>query len=318
MSVIALDIGGTKISGSCFTADGIPGERLVRLLDGRTGEEVGQLAAEIMQCLIPPGKVDGQKLIIGLCVPGIVRPVSRHVWAPNIPGWDDYPLAKTIAGIAGIPEENILIGSDRTCSILGEVWKGAAAGSSNALFMAVGTGIGLGIMVDGRIVHGLGDIAGATGWMALEPPYHHKFDNCGCFEYYASGSGIGARARDLVKKNTMYKGALRKKEPEEITAHDVFMLYDSGDSIAVEVLEKAIQMWGMASANLVSLFNPEKIIWGGGIFGPACRFIPKICSEARKWAQPVSMSQVSFVPSELGTDAALYGAAKLAMIGNEQ
>jgi glucokinase len=79
------------------------------------------------------------------------------------------------------------------------------------------------------------------------------------------------------------------------------------------VLSKAIEMWGMASANLVSLLNPEVIIWGGGIFGPATAFIGDIYREAQRWAQPVSIRQVSYVASQLGEDAGLYGAARLAL-----
>jgi glucokinase len=315
MAIISLDIGGTKISGAVFTSDGDLLCRKKQLLEDRTGIRVGELAAEMIQSLMHEAVIDRDNVVAGVSVPGIVFPETGRVWAPNIPGWEEFPLRDIISEKTGISRPVISIGSDRTCSILGEVWKGAATGCSDALFIAVGTGIGVGILLDGRIIHGKGDIAGAAGWMALETPYHGKYEACGCFEYYASGSGIGARARDYLLENSGYAGKIKDKYTGEITAYDVFALFEEGDPVSKAVLNKAVEMWGMASANLVSLLNPEKVVWGGGIFGPACRFIDDIYREALQWAQPVSIRQVEFVPSELGEDAALYGAAKLALSG---
>jgi glucokinase len=314
MAVISLDIGGTKISGAVFSPDGEMLCRQKRFLGDRTGTQVGVLAAEMLLDLMNEAVVNRESMleVAGISVPGIVFPETGRVWAPNIPGWEDFPLRETISGVTGIPGSAIFIGSDRTCSILGEVWKGAATGCSHALFIAVGTGIGIGILLDGHIIHGKSDIVGAAGWMALEPPYNEKFDACGCFEFYASGNGIGARARDYLLENPGYNGNMRNKIANDITAYDVFSNYGERDPVSIAVMEKAVQMWGMASANLVSLLNPEKVVWGGGIFGPACRFIDDIYREALKWAQPVSIRQVEFVASALGEDAALYGAARLA------
>jgi glucokinase len=120
----------------------------------------------------------------------------------------------------------------------------------------------------------------------------------------------------MLVNRPVYKGDLNGKRPEEIPAYEVFRLFPEGDEIASEVLGKAIEMWGMASAYLVSLLNPGKIIWGGGVFGPAAALIPEIYGEALKWAQPISIRQVEFVPDELGPDAGLFGAARLALTGD--
>ena len=318
MSVIALDIGGTKISGALFSGDGEMLFRRKRFLEDRTGLHVGELAAEMVLNLMNEAAGDCESMVevAGISVPGVVFPETGRVWAPNIQGWENFPLRETIFEGSGIPMTNIFIGSDRTCSILGEVWKGAATGCADALFIAVGTGIGIGILSGGHIVHGKGDIAGAAGWLAMEPPYNQKFDSCGCFEYYASGNGIGGRARDLLREDNGYQGAMRNKNVDDITAYDVFLHYGKGDPVSKAVLEKAVEMWGMASANLVSLLNPGKIIWGGGVFGPAAALIPEIYGEALKWAQPISIRQVEFVPDELGPDAGLFGAARLALTGD--
>ena len=89
--------------------------------------------------------------------------------------------------------------------------------------------------------------------------------------------------------------------------------YDANDKLAIAVINNAIEYWGMAVANLVSLFNPEKIIFGGGVFGPALKFLDAIYDEAKKWAQPISMQQVKLEGAALGNEAGLYGAAYLAL-----
>ena len=93
----------------------------------------------------------------------------------------------------------------------------------------------------------------------------------------------------------------------------MFAAYDRGDPVAKEVITQAVEFWGMAVANLVSLFNPEKIIFGGGVFGPATQFLGDIYAEAKKWAQPISIKQVKLQASKLGGDAGLYGAGCLAL-----
>ncbi|HLP73272.1 MAG TPA: ROK family protein [Bacteroidales bacterium] len=307
MPFIAVDLGGTKLAGAVFDKDGII--RRQRLSLGMAeGTRVGKMIISLISSLAGDEVPEG----IGISVPGIARHATGTVWAPNIPGWDDYPIKDEIAGAFG-NKVSIVIESDRTCSMMGEAWKGSARGCRNAIFLAVGTGIGAGIMSDGRIIHGSDDIAGATGWMALSAPYLEEYRQCGCFEYYASGRGIAENAIRLLGRSDGHESFLSRIKPGELVAQDVFRAYGQNDTVAVEVLHKAVQMWGMAAANFVSLFNPEKIIFGGGIFGPAVSFIDEIKQEAERWAQPVSMRKVKFEASSLGSDAAIYGSAFLAM-----
>jgi glucokinase len=180
--------------------------------------------------------------------------------------------------------------------------------------VAVGTGIGAGILVNGQVLRGAHDIAGAVGWMALDRPYRpEEYDACGCFEAHASGAGIAQQTRRRLAQSPEYDGSLRLIDPALLTAHDVFATFDRGDTIARAVIADAIAVWGMAAANLVSVFNPEVIVFGGGVFGPAARLIDQIVAEARRWAQPVSFQRVAIRASALGPDAALYGTGKLAL-----
>lgn len=148
MAVIAIDLGGTKALGAVFDASGKMCARQVKLLDGAKGDAVGDIVLDLIKALC--GSCRGERVeAVGICVPGIVFSKQDVVWAPNIPGWERYPLKKRISGLVG-PDVKVEIESDRTCYILGEVWKGAAKGCGNAIYIAVGTGIGVGILVDGR------------------------------------------------------------------------------------------------------------------------------------------------------------------------
>jgi glucokinase len=312
--IISIDIGGTKISGAIFSIEGNMSHFTKLYLDGRYGDEAGKLVIELLDKLISDSGKDINKIHgIGISVPGIIYSEDGTVWAPNIEGWVKYPLLNTIKRYLNNSDIQVCIESDRTCYLCGELWQGAAKGSENVVYIGVGTGIGVGIMVDSKLLHGFGDIAGSVGWMALQIPYSEEYDKCGCFEYYASGNGICNRAIELIKQSLDYQGFFSDKVIEDITTKDIFEAYYLSDPIATKVINKAIQFWGMASANIVSLLNPEKIIWGGGVFGPALKLIPEIYKEACMWAQPISIKQVEYLPSGCSGEAGLKGAAYLVL-----
>jgi glucokinase len=310
MAVIGLDLGGTKLAGAVFDSGGAVLAEDSVLLERRTGADVGSLVVSLLNRLM--GKAPNVEAI-GVSVPGIAHSRTGRVWAPNIGGWEDYPLRDELRASLSYEDVPVVIEADRSCCIMGEAWHGAARGCRNAVYLTVGTGIGAGILVDGRILHGAHDIAGAVGWLALDRPWDEKYRACGCFEYYAAGDGIARYTRELLDERPAYNGALRAVAVAALTAHDVFPLYDAGDEVAVAALTRAIELWGMATANLVSLLNPERIIFGGGVFGPATRFLPDIAREAKRWAQPISITQVELAASALGGAAALHGAGHFAL-----
>jgi glucokinase len=317
MHVISLDLGGTKVASAIFNHESKMLFKGTVQLEKRKSKEVGRLIQAQIIKLFKIAESHKIKISsIGVCVPGIFWSKKGTVWAPNIPGWDDYPLLNEIKNTTRTLNKGdvkVKVDSDRACYILGEVWQGSAKGCKDAIFIAVGTGIGLGVLINGKVLRGANDIAGATGWMALDRPFRDEYISCGCFEYYASGVGIAKIAREYLNKGVKHKGILGQKDPKQITAHDVFTAFEKSDKLAQKVLREAIEFWGMAAANYISLFNPEKIIFGGGVFGPALKFLDEIMKEARKWAQPISINQVELVGSKLGGDAGLYGAGYLAL-----
>jgi glucokinase len=328
LAVIGIDLGGTKLAGALFNRHGKILRKSVVPLEGRSGRAVGELIRQQLKNLLAAARAKRLNVnAIGVSVPGISYSRTGKVWAPNIPGWEDYPLRRELR--AALPDNRVVLDSDRACCILGETWRGVAKGCRNAIFLAVGTGIGAGILIDGRILRGAHDIAGAIGWLALERPFRREYVGCGCFEYHASGAGLAKVANQLSAQPptspSLHHSTTPPLHPSTppplhhsippflVSARDVFSAYDRGDPVAKEAIGQAVEFWGMAVANLVSLFNPEKIIFGGGVFGPAAQFLGDIYAEARKWAQPISIKQVKLQASKLGGDAGLYGAGCLAL-----
>jgi glucokinase len=311
MPLLAIDLGGTKLALAVFSQEGdlLCEEKLN--LDKRKGTTVGRLIAARVAKNLDKQRNKGQEIeAIGVSVPGIYHRNEGTVWAPNIEGWENYPLLKEIKSVAG--NISVIIDSDRACYILGEWWKGVAQNCSDAIFLAVGTGIGAGILTGGKILRGANDIGGAIGWMALECPFERHYKDCGYFEGSASGEGIAKATRKIISEKKKYDGLLKTKSLDALTAADVFEAYENKDAVAEEVLHYCIKAWGIAVANLISLFNPQKIVFGGGVFGPAAKFIPDIKKEAMKWAQPISMQHATIETSVLGPHVGLYGAACIA------
>ena len=307
-AVIGLDLGGTKLAGAIFTPQGRilckrrrpprrpPGATpSVELIRQRTQQLLAAARAQASSTSPPSASP----------FPGISYSSTGKVWAPNIPGWEDYPLRRELLAAVQDKRIRVVIDSDRACYILGETWRGVAKGCRNAIFLAVGTGIGAGILIDGRVLRGAHDIAGAIGWLALDRPFRREYVGCGCFEYHASGDGLAKVRRDEPRAATGPSSCYgaRKCSPPTTAA----------TRLARAVIAQAIGFWGMAVANLVSLFNPEKIIFGGGVFGPGARLLGEVYAEAKKWAQPISIRQVKLQASKLGGDAGLYGAGRLAL-----
>ena len=308
--VIGMDLGGTKLSGALFTRDGAMIHKKEILLEGKAGDAAGSLVVQQLREQEAYASAHRFKLhSVGICIPGIINPGNGTVWAPNIPGWEAYPLQRELKNSLRNPDIPVHIESDRSCHILGEVWKGAARGCNNVLYLAVGTGIGMGIVANGQIISGNNGIAGATGWLAFDRPYLRDYEQCGQFEFIASGTGIVRAAESFlyqgIKSEYLHAGS--------ISARDVFTAFAKNDQVAIKVIEQCIEYWGMAVANLVSIFNPEKIIFGGGVFGPATRFLDRILEEAGKWAQPISIKEVKLEASTLEGNAGLIGAGYLAI-----
>ncbi len=305
----AVDLGGTKIASALFTLGGRPvfGARV--LIDSRGGQRVvEQIILLYYQLEAEALSRKGQLLATGFCVPGVVKPANGLVWAPNIKGWKNIQLMKRLKKAISSP---VSVVSDRTAYVLGEAWKGAAKGKRNVIYLAVGTGIGAGIMAEGLVIHGEGDIGGAVGWMALNRQFKRGYQRVGCFEWEASGGALARKAHILIKSHPelfISSGKNRRLDQSEVEI--VCQAARRGQSEAIKLVEEIQDYLAMGVANLISVFNPQVVVLGGGLFQSPDLFFEPLQKKIRLWAQPLAVRSVKLVLSSLGQEAALYGCAR--------
>lgn len=312
MSLIALDLNSIHLTSALISRMGKMKSVSTRPLNHRVGDGVTELMLVEILKLIKTYSTNHKRIkSVGISIPGIYNPQSGCVWAPNIPGWDNYPLKKKLLPLVQEHILNLKIASKRSCNIRGEYWLGAARKTRNAIFLSVNNGIGAGILIDGKILEGFNGGVGAVGWMNLNKNIESKYRDGGFYEYYASGKGILNLIQEGLDKKRDSNGYLREIKKEDLNIAHIFDAYGNNDKIAKSVINQCIQYWGIAVANIISLFNPEKIIFGGKVFGPAFQFIDKIKDEASKRTHPQFFNNVKFVQSELGDYAALLGAGQL-------
>ena len=281
--VLAVDLGGTKIATAVVTEAGNISEKsrepAARTLHG----SVAQIA-----CAFQRANAEA----VGVIVPGIYTEQTGHAWAPNLWGRDEVPLRASLSNTLGAP---VVIDSDRSGYVLGEQWLGIARGLSDVVFVAVGTGIGVGIMCGGRVIHGARGIAGAAGWMALDPSWRSEYEALGCWEAEAAGPALARRAGMESAEHVV--AAARNGHPEAISA-----------------LRKTAGYLGMGVANLVSLLDPEMVVLGGGLMHAGDLLLADLRRDATRWAQPIAMARTRIELTALGDDAGLLGAARLALM----
>ncbi len=317
-SVIGLDLKNHRLSNALFAMDGQILYRKRKALGERWGKQVAGLLLEQVELLIDFAREARRKIVsVGIAIPGTFNMESGTVYAPGIPGWHDFDLAPYLQQIKQRLNVHIEVIPDRWANILGESWQGEARGAKNAIVFSVGSGISTGMMVDGQILRGKDNLAGASGWMSFSHSYQSGYKQGGFLEYHASGRGITQRYIEK-RSESQVLSILNDKSNDDLNIQDIFNAYKNGEQAAGEVLERAVDCWSLAIANLISIFNPEKIIFGGPVFGPAAQFLPKIRNEAMNWAQPVSFQGTEFLLSSLGGDMGLIGAGRLALMAAER
>jgi glucokinase len=291
-AVLAIDIGGTKLATAAVEADGrIRAWRKAPIVRESVHATVNQIAEEAGLVLAEAG-LDWRDMVgAGAIVPGIYREKEGSAWAPNL--WGDQYVELNAALGQRLPVA-IRIDSDRAGYVLGEQWLGAAHGLSDVVFLAVGTGIGAGILSGGRLIRGAGDIAGAVGWFALQPEFKDAYRNCGCWEAEAAGPALAHRGG-------------------ETSAELVVEAARRGGEKARAAIHQTVGYLAMGIANLISVFNPEMVVLGGGLMQAGELFLEPIRRAVPQWAQPYSARQARIELSALGESAGLLGAAKLAL-----
>jgi glucokinase len=304
--VLAFDLGGTKLAAAVVDRGGKVAERKSIEVEKRSAmepvEQILELARELSG-----GKSGRAKIAaVGVAVPGLVRR-DGTVWAPNLPGWKRMALARRLKQALRVP---VVVESDRNAAVLGEAWHGAARGKSDVIVLMLGTGIGAGILSGGRLIRGAHELSGCAGWMVVTDAQDPETVGVGQLESLAAGPAI---ARAAKKKLTSGIGGLLAEIPAEaITAQEVAKAARRGDAASIEVYQEAGRLLGHAVANLVSLFDPEVVVIGGGLASAADLFMDLLKQSMKERAQPLAGKQVRVVVSRLGGDVNLLGVAQLA------
>ena len=307
--VIAVDIGGTKILTALFSGEGRMLDKNVSPTLARQGlDDVVARMSGIIQdlleshnvspgaiCIAAAGGVDTERGVI-------VTP------SPHLPDWRNAPLAAMFKAKFGV---DTWILNDASAAALGEHRFGAGKGVKNLVLFTLGTGIGGGIIIDGRLYLGAVGGAGELGHMTVEA-HGLKCDcgNNGCLEMYISGSAIERDARERLSRgqSSLLSTSFQKSE-NSISAEIVAEVARRGDKLAEEVIARAAFYLGVGFTNIINIFNPEMIIYGGGLAELGDMLIQPAVKLAMERSFSISSGAVHIVKAALGNEAGVYGAA---------
>jgi glucokinase len=205
----------------------------------------------------------------------------------------------------------VVVESDRNAAVLGEAWRGAARGRNDAIVLILGTGIGAGILSGGRLVRGAHELSGCAGWMVVTDEPAPKGPRLGQLESLAAGPAIARAARKELARDK--HGLLKEIPANMIDAYKVAEAARQGDRLGIEVYLKAGRLLGYGVANLVSLFDPEIVVIGGGLAGASDLFLDTLRRTMKERAQPIAVKKVKVAVSRLGGEANLLGMAWVAL-----
>lgn len=304
--VLAVDLGGTKCSAAVTDRNGrIISRRTVPVDLSSPSAPVRQIV-QLARDLAEGAKPKECFVAAGVAVPGLVRR-NGTVWAPNLPGWERMPLANRLQRSLGV---RLVVESDRNAALLGECWRGAARSKSDVIVLIIGTGIGVGVMSGGRVVRGAHELSGCAGWLSVSLEDVSNASAVGELESLAAGPGIANAARKRLEAGK--RSSLSQFDPSKITAHEVAAAARRGDQLALDIFYGAGRLLGIGVANIVSLFDPEVVIIGGGMAHAADLYFDSLRDAMLEHAQPLAAKKVKLVMSKLGDRANLLGCARLA------
>jgi glucokinase len=306
--VLAVDIGGTKVAAGLVSQDG---EVLARCQEPtcQNGPEEG--IAQIMRLLenlLAGNRLSAQDTQgIGIGIPAVLEPdTDLIIWGPNLAGWRNVALRPALEEHFNLP---VCVEYDGHTAVLGEWWVGEGRRCKTLADVIVGTGVGGGMILDGRLVRGVNRLAGAVGWFAFndeEQPGNPEARSLGYWESFVAGPGIARRAIELLASGAYPQSQL---SGEAVDARAVFNAAQQGDPLALRVTGETVRLLGLGIANIVSLINPELVVLGGSVGSNAGFLIPDIRQVVLRWAQPISARSLRIVPSRLNGEAGLLGAA---------
>lgn len=308
--VIGIDLGGTKISGALADLEGKVIKQYTLPTNAFEGEVpvLNRIIEVIETVLKEAGKTTNEIKAIGIGSPGpLDAKKGIIITTPNLP-FKNFKLVEPIREKFGIPT---YLDNDANVAAIGENVFGAGKGTENMVFVTVSTGIGGGAIINGKIYRGNTCNALEIGHITLQKDGPRcNCGNYGCAEALASGTAIGKRAKETVaegKETTL-------KNYENVTSYEVFQEAGKGDKVAAEILDTSLNYLGICVANIITSFDPEMVIIGGGVSKGGSIVFEKIEQVVKERCFDAMAASCKIVPAGLGTDAGVIGAVALAIM----
>ena len=305
-----IDLGGTTAKIGLFTTSGALLEKWEVATDtSNAGEHILEnLAAAILGKMneqgIQPEQVEG----VGIGVPGPVLDSSIvPIVCANLGGWGERNVSAQLSGL--LNGLKVLVGNDANVAALGEIWMGAAKGAKNAVMVTLGTGVGGGVVVNGKVIDGVHGAGGEIGHITVN---RHETATCGCgkhgcLEQYSSATGVVRCMKKLLDENPDTPCVLRGTA---FAAKDVFDAARNGDALAAREVDEMSDTLGMALANIASTVDPEAFLVGGGVARAGDVLFAPLNKHFQEYAFK-SCREIPIKQASLGNDAGIYGAVRL-------
>lgn len=302
-----IDLGGTTVKIAYFDETGnmLDNWEIPTVTVDNGSHILPDIAASIADYRKEKNVKDEDLLGVGIGVPGPVDSKGIVNKCINL-GWGVFNISEALSKLVGLP---VRAGNDANVAALGEYWKGGGSGYNSVVFITLGTGVGGGIVIDGRLLHGAHGSGAEIGHMVLN---RDETDACGCgkhgcVEQYCSATGIVRMAKKRLKEN---EDASCLREMYPITCRGIFDAGKDGDKVALEILDRYYAYMGEFTANLCSVINPEVVVLGGGVSKAGSVLLEGIKPYFQKYVFHAA-SKAEFALASLGNDAGTYGAFKL-------
>lgn len=321
---IGVDLGGTNLRIAAVDDRGTLLEKVTLGTQVQRGREyvIGEMTDAIRN-VSAKYRDRGDLVGIGIGVPGFIDMDTGTVReSPNLPGWADYPVHQDIEHRLGT---KVVLENDANAAAMGEKWLGAGRDVEDMVMYTLGTGVGGGIIVHGRIWHGMKGMAGELGHHAVVPDGHPcGCGSHGCLEQYASATAVVRMAREAIEKGLSHALANAARNDVEFSAKVIYQLAIQGDKAAQDIFNIVGRTIGIAVANMVNALNLPMYVIGGGVSSAWDAFSPVMFEEIRvrsfiyRVTAPEAVRQgekrTIVTRALLGSDAGLYGAARLPML----
>lgn len=311
--LFGVDLGGTNTKIGLLSADG----NILLNKSIKTNSEMGyddcfNRIAKVIKKMNIEKKIDANDILgVGIGIPGPVLHQEVVSFLANFPWKKNLNVAKILGEKTGY---RVKVDNDVNAITLGEVWQGSAKGYSDVIGMALGTGIGGGIVADGKLVGGFKGAGGEIGHMTIIP--NGKLCGCGkkgCFEAYVSATGIEreTQSRLAINKNNKLWDIISKKEGQKVEAKDVFDAAKLGDDFSLDIVDYITEYIAYGLSILLHITNPEVVVIGGGVALAGDILFDGIIKKIKKYSLLACLDDLQILPAKLGNKAGIVGAAAL-------